>query len=466
MEKNIAVLFEKITINENFFIFVPISCIEGEDRKSVFLTEFNNYFQNMSDPYSLYTSDKYLYGYVTDSNELKNKFNVDSKKEALGCYFECFAEKIFFGYIDSDYKVNLIDIDLAKYIKLDKIKSKEKEKIVKKTLPHFEIASNNKVMNDKKINIKELIECVNKNVIDQNEAVDTIATTIAINHMNDNPKNHSNILVTGPTGVGKTEILNSIAKEINIPCVIADMSSITQEGYVGKSVDSLLSKVYNVANGDLDLAQRSILALDEIDKKASKSNNDVAGRAVLNSLLKILDGNIIDVNIGTSQSPKYIKFDTSHLTIVSLGAFAGLNKNEAPKIGFGNIEKFELKNNKESYFEFGMPEEFMGRMDVIVTLKELTFDNYINILYKSCNSPLFLKKQLLKDLGVVLKMNSSYIREIARKTLSLKAGARGLKIAVNESLQPALTEIVKNGTYKELSVDGETVYNPKKYILK
>lgn len=483
MQNNVAILFEKKLIGEYSFAFVAVNCIEGKESSDhKFITDSEKVYNSINDSKTLFTSEKYFYGYVTTVNDLKNKFNSYTKEEAFVDYIYFFSENLVLGSLDAfgnmviktvavddffDNKINNTNID----IELENIKKEIDSGNYKKAIELLENKNPNirskKLKRSERLDVKKIIDSVNNNVIGQEEAIDTITTTIALNHMNDNPKNHSNILITGPTGVGKTEILNSIAKEIDIPCVIADMSSITQEGYVGKSVDSLLAKVYNAANGDLKLAERAILALDEIDKKASKNNDDASGRAVLNSLLKILDGNVIDVNIGTSRCPNYINFDTSHLTIVSIGAFSGLRENKKKLIGFGtNTNTSSNDNEKELYFKYGMPEEFMGRMSVIANLKELSLDDYTIILLKSCSSPLLLKWDLLNEYGILFKPTSDYIYELANKTLSLKAGARGLKIAVNESLQPAINEIVKNGTYKELSVDGETVYNPKKYILK
>lgn len=489
MQNRIAILFEKKSIGKFSFAFIAINCIEGELTKdNKFITKEEAVYYNINDTQSLFTSEQYFFGYPTTIDNLKKQFRTRTKKEALIEYISFFDDNLILGNLDNNNELSIINVNLDDYFynkgkiefinskvdyELESIKNEIDSRNYKKAVDMLEKRINvstdksntcNNTNVRKKINVKELIDSVNKNVIAQEEAVDTIATTIAINHMTDNARNHANILVTGPTGVGKTEILNSIAREISVPCVVADMNSITQEGYVGKSIDSLIAKIYNAANGNLEIAQRGILVLDEIDKKASQRNDDVAGRAVLNSLLKMLDGNIMDVNIGTSQKPIYINFDTSHLTIVSVGAFAGLDNNKKNPIGFGSTTvKQDLK---KSYFEYGMPEEFMGRMGVIANLHGLKFEDYINILLKSCNSPLVLKGQLLCEYGVLLHPTEDYICEIARKTVELRAGARGLKIAINESLQPALTEIIKNNVYNELLVTGETVDNPKKYILK
>lgn len=506
MSKNtIAVLFEKKFVSYCSFVFIPINYVEGEERNGVFITDTEQVYENIINTPALFTSEQYLYGYATNVEDLKRQFDVKTKKEALTKYLENFKENIIFGNVNSDDTVSLVNVDpdcFEEIITKKETKSKENTNDIQeknKALSNFNDIIKQKIdsgnykeamnllknkVNDasskeqkteapniiipsKKIEVKKLIENVNKNVIDQEEAVDIIATTIAANYMTSNPRNHANILLTGPTGCGKTEIITSIAKEIQIPCVVTGMESITQEGYVGKSVDTLLAKVYQAANGDIKLAQRGVLALDEIDKKASPKNDDATGRAVLNSLLKILDGNIIDVNIGTSQHPNYITFDTSHLTIISIGAFAGLKEKYGKQIGFGNNNTQEtIIDDLQPFFDYGIPEEYMGRQGVIVTLRALGFDNYLEILYKSCNSPLKIKKEFLSEFGVLLKTDKSFLNEVARKTVNLKAGARGLKKTINESLQPAITEILKEGKYKELIVSGETVNNPKQYILR
>ena len=506
MSKNaIAILFEKKLVSYCAFVFIPINYIEGEEKNGMFITDTEQLYENIINTPVLFTSEQYLYGYSTNIEDIKRQFKVKTKKEALTKYLDSFKENIIFGNVNSADTVSLINVNpdcFEEIITKKETKSKENtnniqeknrassnfNEIIKQKVDcgNYKEAMNllkdklsdisfkgkktevpNIIIPSKKIEVKKIIENVNKNVIDQEEAIDIIATTIAANHMTSNPRNHANILVTGPTGCGKTEIITSIAKEIQIPCAVTGMESITQEGYVGKSIDTLIAKVYKAANGDIKLAQRGVLALDEIDKKASQKNDDAAGRAVLNSLLKILDGNIIDVNIGTSQHPNYIAFDTSHLTIISIGAFAGLKEKRAKQIGFGNNNNEEIKiTDVQPFFDYGIPEEYMGRQGVIATLRELGFDNYLKILYKSCNSPLKIKKEFLSEFGVLLKTDKSFINEVACKTVDLKAGARGLKKTINESLQPAITEILKEGKYKELIVSGETVNNPKQYILR
>lgn len=499
MSKNtIAILFEKKLVSYCSFVFIPINYIEGEEKGNCFVSNTEQVYENIKNTPVLFTSEQYLYGYPTNLEEIKTQFGVKTKREALGIYLESFKENIIIGNVNCDDTVSMFNInpdcledmlfsneknpiettnnnvekegsfgqtikekvDLGDYkTAISMLKEKENKSISKKEVPNI-------ILPSKRIDVKQIIKNVNKNVIDQEEAVDIIATTIAANHMTSNPRNHSNFLINGPTGVGKTEIISSIAKEIEIPFVVSGMESITQEGYVGRSVDTLIAKVYKAANNNLELAQRGVLALDEIDKKASQKNEDVAGRAVLNSLLKMLDGNVIDVNIGTSQAPRYITFDTSHLTIISIGAFAGLKEKYKKQIGFLNNNQSQKVTNVEPFFDYGIPEEYMGRQGAIVTLNELGFDNYIKILYKSCNSPLKIKKEFLSEFGVLLKTDESFINEIASKTVGLKVGARGLKKTINESLQPAITEILKEGKYSELIVNGETVNNPKQYILR
>jgi len=379
----VAIIFEKIDISGDYWLYKPVEIVEGKlDKESgKFVAKYNfEYFAMDSDMVLIGKEDRF-FGYNEKILQLKRTYDTLDTERAIKLYFDSISKLIYVGTYDNkgDIRVFSMSKDLFEeklkdcekgIISFNEVQTNNKKLLetpmyVPKIdeLKKIEMGNSNAVIEEnivipnpnviireqKNIDVAKICDAVNKRVINQQEAVDILTSTIALNYIVENPEEHANIMLTGPTGCGKTQIIKCIAKEIDVPFVITGMQSITQEGYVGQSIDILLAKVYNAANKDIKIAQRSILALDEIDKKASTKNSDVAQRAVLNSLLKILEGSVVDVNIGTDRSPNYIQFDTSHLTIISVGAFAGLEKHH--NIGFARDNTQQIQSDKEAFFD-------------------------------------------------------------------------------------------------------------------
>jgi ATP-dependent Clp protease ATP-binding subunit ClpX len=323
--------------------------------------------------------------------------------------------------------------------------------------------ADDKVTVKPKINVDDLFKKISSSVKSQDDPLEDIITTIAMNYECLKNQKKSHILVTGPTGSGKSEIMKQVSEYINVPIAEYDMTQVSVAGYVGKNVDDALVRLYYAANKDIVAAQNGILVLDEIDKKAShsSSNGDVSGRDVLNSLLKLLDGTVFDLEIGQRNVP----FSTNNLTVVAMGAFATMTKNHP--LGFtGQVNNIKPMFNIEDFVNFGMPAEFMGRMSSIIALNELSVDDLINILATSSISPLIIKKDILSRLGVSLNYTDNYLEAVAKRAVELKTGARSLKTIVYKSLLKAESAILRNSSYKELVIDNETVHNNKVFVLK
>jgi len=395
MEKEnevIAILLEKITLTNNKFLFRPIEVIEGVlDEPGEFLTtKHNTEYFNMQSSDLAFSETKECFGFDMPIFELMNKYDAKDGKEAVEEYYDDIYSSIHIGsYSDDTDSIEIIDIpyeDIDSYGKIDFLEgvksvfiqmTKEEIEVVlaeddinkihdkfayyKQFLEAIEnTIENNKansdllpstnpeeelqplpdiqtkalaVVKEKELNIDvaDLYEKVTSSIKSQDDQVEDIVTTIAMNYMNKNKRAKSNILITGPTGTGKSEIVQCISEYLDIPMAEYDMTQISIAGYVGKNVDDALIRLYNKANRNLQRAERGILALDEIDKKASDSNGDVSGRGVLNSLLKLLDGTVYDLEIDRGVR---VPFDTSNLTIVAMGAFANMKRDKHKPLGF------------------------------------------------------------------------------------------------------------------------------------
>ena len=324
----------------------------------------------------------------------------------------------------------------------------------------------------KLISLKELRKDVKDVIKGQDKAVDAVTRAIIVNQMSANPKHKSHMLITGPSGTGKTEMINIISKKLGLPYFKADATAYTKEGYVGKSVYSMLSGLLAAANNDLSKAEHGILIIDEIDKKLSSRSDDVGGTDVLNSMLKMMDRDIIEVDIGHGYTERKVMFDTSNLTIIFMGAFADLyaskERDKKKGIGFNTSTEKEEKKEKiiitnEDLIKAGMPPEFLGRIPVITSTEDLELEDLVEILYKSKGGVIEEEKEFFKDLGITIKFTGPYIREIAEKAHKTKTGARNLRKLVRESLAVAYDDILSGKKVKVLKLTKETAQDPKKY---
>lgn len=328
--------------------------------------------------------------------------------------------------------------------------------------------------------LDKLSDIVTRDVIGQDKQVKSILYTILenrrmINKTNiDNPKKYmTNILIRGESGSGKTMIIDKITKLLNIPTFIADSTQYTETGWAGESVTDMLVALYNAAGGDLEKAQKGILFIDEVDKKATTDSHGGPSRgAVLDNLLKSIEGATVAINIGSKLQEEKIMFDTSRLTVICSGAFEGIEDYRDKRIGKKKagfdreIKKgVEQGVTTEDYIAYGMNKQFMSRLPKVVELNKSTKESLIKVMKESESSKLKIEKYKLEDRGLEIEYTEDFYEGLAEVALKKKTGARGIEQALSNVLDSINIESIRSSEVAKIILNKEVIDNPNSVIL-
>lgn len=464
---------------------IPYYLLEGSmlDSESI-IDQYENSYAKMRIAKKINEYQDF-YGFGINEGELVNyykkmgydSFVTDYPDVCANHYFE-FVKK--YVYIlekrkgSDSFNCYAVDLNTKSIVKVD-INEDLLSQLQEKSQEEYKYSGKpSKSSNERRYYPSDLYRKVTKRVIGQDEAAKMLVGTFCNNLRYSSYEGMmSNILLYGPTGSGKTELIRSLFREVDIPYVIEDVSAITANGYVGDSVKSIFRKLYTVCNNDMEKAEHGVIVLDEFDKLATTDPKQTVNKKdVQEELLKVVEGVKINLN-DSNKTDKVLLMDTSKITFIFCGAFSEMEQRKPTVInGFSNEENISSEPSQFNFDlkEYGIIPELIGRISVKIPLHPHSVKLFEGLLMDSSISCLTIYEEaLLKEdkVKVIYENKEEFVHKIATKAFHLGEGARGLKTIVDKTFIEATTEIGdEECSQRELFVPNEMVDNPHQYVLR
>lgn len=458
-KKEFVILFIKKKISEFVTEYIPHRVVEGE------FDEDNNCFNVLEEGIAylhidVTPSTTIGYGCRTTVEFQKDSISHDSinkiKEETLN-----YAKK--FKYVKDEEKndyivaTNIETKDEVLFEDVDNIQTLKKSK---------NGSFNTGLDNILDLTPLELENKIKETIKGQDEAVRKIVIALWTT-LNFRELKKKNMLIIGPTGVGKTAIFEKIKEILNLPLVIFPVPGLSQAGYVGRSVDEILKQVYYEVNGEINEAEQAIVILDEIDKIASNGNDGVGTTAVQNELLKIIEGCERYIETNAPHEPSFT-IDTTNMIFIGTGAFQELFEKEKTPIGYSAVPQKQEKKpiNTDRLINYGLKRELVGRLPIVVELNNLGKEELKDIILNSDQSELKATINAFHLLGIEIENLDEAIDIIVEDALNKKIGARGLIFTINNLFQEIFYEVGNHqGKYKSVVIGPNIITNNRDFVL-
>ncbi len=468
VKKEFAVLYKRIKQEDGSEEFVPIKIIEGtyNEIDHWFLDENDVAYSHMAEP--TVSGICYANRMVIEAEEstFDDKLIEEIKKELTDLVNKVTLTR----NLKEDYFISLkVKETGEEYILMDN----DTDRLYEQYSNYYEAQDKEKEEYIRKIDITpgEIVAKVKETIKGQDEAIKKIVTSIwtTIKFENITKKN---MLVIGPSGVGKTAIFKKLEQILDIPLTIFPVSGLSQAGYVGRSVDELLTQIYYDNQGNISKAEKAIVILDEIDKLANGaySSGDVSTSGVQNELLKLIEGCKRVIQVGGAMGAE-ITIDTSKIIFVGIGAFSELHEKPKDKVvvGFGEAVtsvQTPKEITSESLITYGMKREMIGRLPVVINLNAMTKDILKDIILNSDESEFIGSIKALETMGVTINNISELIDLICEDALNKGIGARGLVSTITNIFESIFYEVANNpDKYTEVIIGHNIIKDNTDYQL-
>lgn len=485
----IAIICTRYDNQNNTYTIIPLEIALGKlDENGYFKSENGEYHIPCIEHYDSLVDPKVtkFYAFLESYEELTHKYKISEVENVMAKYYIDIASKLLIALGDN----GLVRIYDTEYENIsDEIKgaiSKRYEEVVEpeeeedsESYEDLDIEASSHITtkdNLELIDNEALERYLKDRILENDEIIEDIVTTIAMNYSATNPRDVKAMLSIGPTGSGKTETFNLIAEYLGVVLTMYDCTQLTASGYVGKDIDDICRKIYYNSSKNPEIAKKSILVLDEIDKIAGRGN-DVTDVNVQYELLKFIEGAdyTFDLERKGSANSASATINTSFMTIAGLGAFSGIFEKKSKKntLGFSNVteEQKDIIITQKDLLDYGLIDQLLGRFAVINQYKELEKNGLKRVLITAKNSPLLRKVQRYQEQFMTkLGWDESFLDALVEYAIMQKNGARGLNKAVDRTfnkLDRALyTELRHSGAKeKKLVLTSDIVENPNSFNL-